>query len=115
MAKSRRTANQAGEPITYFNEHLSDRFDRLPANYVASIENGKLLFLAVSWYSAKPTIAINANAIYDYSAASEEEMDLQSGKSYKIVDRSESDWWKAEDNGRCALVPAMYFEVDGSQ
>jgi len=70
----------------------------LPANYVASIEN-----------------AINANAIYDYSAASEEEMDLQSGKSYKIVDRSESDWWKAEDNGRCALVPAMYFEVDGSQ
>ena len=58
---------------------------------------------------------MTASALYDYSAATPDELSLQAGQPYKIVDRSESDWWRAEDNGRCAMVPAMYLEVQGSQ
>lgn len=33
------------------------------------------------------------------------------GDELAIVDRSESDWWKAEQNGVVFMVPAAYLEV----
>ena len=61
----------------------------------------------------RPFAAIPAKALYDYTAGSPGELSLTEGASLTIVDNSNSDWFKAIDNGRIGLVPAAYVEIGG--
>lgn len=79
----------------------------LPAAYVLSIENG-------AWVVELPFLTHTARsmkALYDYSPMSAEELALTSDQVYKVVDDSEADWWKIEQDGRIGLVPAAYLDA----
>lgn len=55
--------------------------------------------------------SVKAKALYAYTGNSADELPFMDGDELAIVDRSESDWWKAEQNGVVFMVPAAYLEV----
>ena len=56
---------------------------------------------------------VKAKALYAYTGTSADELPFAEGDVLSIVDRTESDWWKAEQGGVVFLVPAAYLEVQG--
>lgn len=52
-----------------------------------------------------------AAAIYSYTAGNADEMSFEEGDELTIVDKSDGDWWKAEQGGVISIVPAAYLEV----
>ncbi|KAI0312324.1 hypothetical protein OF83DRAFT_1146615 [Amylostereum chailletii] len=54
---------------------------------------------------------VKAKALYAYTGASADELPFAEGDVLSIVDRSESDWWKAEQGGVVFIVPAAYLEL----
>ncbi|KAF9806131.1 hypothetical protein IEO21_08793 [Rhodonia placenta] len=64
-----------------------------PKTYVAQIEQ------------------VKARALYSYTGSSTDELPFSEGDELSIVDRSEADWWKAEQGGVIFIVPAGYLEV----
>ncbi|KAI0933423.1 hypothetical protein AcV5_005570 [Taiwanofungus camphoratus] len=54
---------------------------------------------------------IKAKALYSYTGNSAEELPFSEGDEVNIVDRSDSNWWKAEQDGVVFIVPAGYLEV----
>ena len=55
-----------------------------------------------------------AKALYSYDATNSDELSFSEGDELSIVDRGDSDWWKAERGGVVFIVPAAYLEtVDG--
>lgn len=58
-------------------------------------------------------VAVKARALYSYEGNSPDELPFSEGDELTIVDRSETDWWKAEREGVVFIVPAGYLEIEG--
>ncbi|CCM04566.1 uncharacterized protein FIBRA_06747 [Fibroporia radiculosa] len=54
---------------------------------------------------------VRAKALYSYTGNSPDELPFSEGDELYIVDRSDVDWWKAEQDGVVFIVPAGYLEV----
>ncbi|KAI6109107.1 hypothetical protein EV401DRAFT_1997908 [Pisolithus croceorrhizus] len=54
---------------------------------------------------------VQATALYSYEGSSPDELSFTEGDVLTIVDRLESDWWRAERDGVVYAVPAAYVEV----
>ena len=61
--------------------------------------------------SAHRLIPAIAHALYDYNGNNADELPFTDGDELTIVDRSDPDWWKAEQSGVVFIVPAAYLEV----
>ncbi|KAH9053752.1 hypothetical protein EDB87DRAFT_1650194 [Lactarius vividus] len=55
--------------------------------------------------------AVKAKGLYDYPGGSPDELPFSEGDEISIVDRSDSDWFKAEKDGVIFIVPAAYLEM----
>ncbi|KAI6004726.1 hypothetical protein EDD15DRAFT_1017322 [Pisolithus albus] len=58
---------------------------------------------------------VQATALYSYEGSSPDELSFTEGDVLTIVDRLESDWWRAERDGVVYAVPAAYVEVSEAQ
>ncbi|KAI6139453.1 hypothetical protein BKA82DRAFT_4225445, partial [Pisolithus tinctorius] len=54
---------------------------------------------------------VQATALYSYEGSGPNELSFNEGDVLTIVDRVESDWWRAERDGVVYAVPAAYVEV----
>ena len=63
-------------------------------------------FLTVAHVSA-----VKAKALYSYEGTNADELPFAEGDELNIVDRSDADWWKAEQSGVVFIVPAAYLEA----
>uniref|UniRef100_A0A8C5GU58 Intersectin-2-like n=1 Tax=Gouania willdenowi TaxID=441366 RepID=A0A8C5GU58_GOUWI len=50
-------------------------------------------------------------AIYDYSAANQDEISFSKGQLINVLDKSNPDWWKGEINGATGLFPFNYVKL----
>ncbi|XP_056135301.1 intersectin-2b [Lampris incognitus] len=50
-------------------------------------------------------------AMYDYTAANEDEMSFSKGQLINVLDRNDPDWWKGEINGVTGLFPTNYVKM----
>ncbi|KZT55457.1 hypothetical protein CALCODRAFT_351963 [Calocera cornea HHB12733] len=52
-------------------------------------------------------------ALYDYQAQTEDEVDLEAGKTYELAEGGDDDpgWWEIKGGGKRGLVPANYVEL----
>lgn len=57
--------------------------------------------------------AVSAKGLYDYPGGSADELPFSEGDIISVVDRSDSDWYKAEKDGIIFIVPAAYLEIEG--
>jgi SH3 domain len=51
--------------------------------------------------------------MYNYPGESADELPFSEGDIISVVDRSDSDWYKAEKDGVIFIVPAAYLEIEG--
>uniref|UniRef100_A0A8C5GVI1 Intersectin-2-like n=1 Tax=Gouania willdenowi TaxID=441366 RepID=A0A8C5GVI1_GOUWI len=61
--------------------------------------------------SGKSTPASQVIAIYDYSAANQDEISFSKGQLINVLDKSNPDWWKGEINGATGLFPFNYVKL----
>ncbi|KAI6037263.1 hypothetical protein PISMIDRAFT_682226 [Pisolithus microcarpus 441] len=54
---------------------------------------------------------VQATALYSYEGSSPDELSFPEGDALTIVDRLESDWWRAERDGVVYAVPAAFVEA----
>jgi len=54
---------------------------------------------------------VKAQALYSYAAMNPDELPFAEGDELAVVDRSEPEWWKVEQDGMIFLVPAGFLEV----
>ncbi|KAF8626353.1 hypothetical protein AX15_005009 [Amanita polypyramis BW_CC] len=54
---------------------------------------------------------VTAKALYEYSSSSPDELSISAGDIISIIDRSDEEWWKAEQDGMIYIVPAAYVEI----
>lgn len=50
-------------------------------------------------------------ALYDYTAASSDEMSFTKGQVISVLDNNGPDWWKGELNGVTGLFPTNYVKM----
>ncbi|KAK2854204.1 hypothetical protein Q5P01_006865 [Channa striata] len=50
-------------------------------------------------------------AIYDYTAANQDEMSFSKGQLINVLDKNNPDWWKGEINGTTGLFPTNYVKM----
>ncbi|GAA6082972.1 intersectin-2b [Tachysurus ichikawai] len=50
-------------------------------------------------------------AIYDYTAANQDELSFSKSQIINVLDKSDTDWWKAEINGVTGLIPTNYVKL----
>uniref|UniRef100_A0A673IC34 Intersectin-2-like n=1 Tax=Sinocyclocheilus rhinocerous TaxID=307959 RepID=A0A673IC34_9TELE len=53
-------------------------------------------------------------AIYDYTAANEDELSFSKSQVINVLDKSDPDWWKGELNGVTGLIPTNYVKMTTS-
>lgn len=82
-----------------------------PKTYVAIVDTSKILTSSCRCSFAYLIVSVKAKALYSYTGDNPDELPFVDGDILTIVDRSEQDWWKAEQNGVVFLVPAAYLEV----
>ena len=56
----------------------------------------------------KYRICVSVRALYDYTAASEDELTFRVGDMIRLVDSSDPDWWEGELDGKRGAIPANY-------
>jgi actin cytoskeleton-regulatory complex protein PAN1 len=49
--------------------------------------------------------------LYDYQGGSADVLPFSEGDMISVVDRSDSDWYRAEKGGVVFVVPAAYLEI----
>ncbi len=67
---------------------------------------------SLSMYSLK--LVGQVIAIYDYTAANEDELSFSKSQVINVLDKSNPDWWKGELNGVTGLIPANYVKMTTS-
>lgn len=50
-------------------------------------------------------------AMYDYTAANQDELSFSKGQLINILDKTNPDWWKGEVNGVTGLLPTNYVKM----
>lgn len=64
---------------------------------------------STNFLSSFPTV--KAKALYSYAGGNADELPFVEGDELTIVDQSEADWWKVEQEGVIFIVPAAYVEL----
>ncbi|CDO71918.1 hypothetical protein BN946_scf184940.g65 [Trametes cinnabarina] len=77
--------------------------------YGTLVRDGKTGFFPKTY--VEQVTAVIAHALYDYNGNNADELPFSEGDQLTIVDRSDADWWKAEQGGVVFIVPAAYLEV----
>lgn len=54
---------------------------------------------------------VTATALYPYTGSNPDELAFAEGDTLTVIDRSDRDWWKVEQDGLVFIVPAGYVEV----
>ena len=54
---------------------------------------------------------VTAQALYDYNGSNADELPFSEGDQLSIIDKSDADWWKAEQGGMVFIVPAAYLAL----
>ncbi|EJU05869.1 hypothetical protein DACRYDRAFT_113893 [Dacryopinax primogenitus] len=75
---------------------------------------GALGFFPRSYVEEMSNI-VAAKALYAYEGSTPEELNFAEGDHITVVDRSDGNWWKAEQGGVIFNVPAAYLEVQGAK
>lgn len=55
--------------------------------------------------------AVKATALYPYTGSNPDELPFAEGDTLTVIDRSDADWWKVEQDGLVFIVPAGYVEL----
>ncbi|AWP19900.1 putative intersectin-2 [Scophthalmus maximus] len=71
----------------------------------------KLLGPTSNKLSPSPLPVCQVIAMYDYAAASRDELSFSKGQLINILDKTNPDWWKAEANGVTGLLPTNYVKM----
>uniref|UniRef100_A0A3Q3M8N3 Intersectin 2a n=1 Tax=Mastacembelus armatus TaxID=205130 RepID=A0A3Q3M8N3_9TELE len=71
----------------------------------------KLLGPSSSKSSPSPLPVCQVIAMYDYTAASRDELSFSKGQLINILDKTNPDWWKAEASGVTGLLPSNYVKM----
>ncbi|XP_067097402.1 intersectin-2a isoform X2 [Osmerus mordax] len=50
-------------------------------------------------------------AMYDYTAANQDEMSFSKGQLISVLDKNNPDWWRGEVNGVTGLLPTNYIKM----
>ncbi|XP_061601328.1 intersectin-2b [Cololabis saira] len=58
-----------------------------------------------------PQAVCQVIAVYDYSAANQDEMSFSKGQLINVLDKSNPDWWKGEISGVTGLFPTNYVQM----
>ncbi|KAF9650631.1 hypothetical protein BDM02DRAFT_1351141 [Thelephora ganbajun] len=54
---------------------------------------------------------VKATALYPYTGSNPDELPITEGDTLTVIDRSDADWWKVEQDGFVFIVPAGYVEL----
>uniref|UniRef100_UPI0037E91A76 intersectin-2-like isoform X1 n=1 Tax=Semicossyphus pulcher TaxID=241346 RepID=UPI0037E91A76 len=71
----------------------------------------KLLGPSSSKSSPSPLPVCQVIAMYDYTAANQDELSFSKGQLISILDKTNPDWWKAEASGVTGLLPTNYVKM----
>ncbi|XP_035766352.1 intersectin-2a [Neolamprologus brichardi] len=71
----------------------------------------KLLGPSSSKSSPSPLPVCQVIAMYDYTAANQDELSFSKGQLINILDKTNPDWWKGEANGVTGLLPTNYVKM----
>ena len=89
---------------------LNGKSGYFPSTYVAELGRGKPIIAKFTIHRLIVSLA-KAKAIYTYEGGGGDELPFSEGDVLDIVDHSEGDWWKTEQNGLIFIVPAAYLEL----
>ncbi len=84
-----------------------------PKTYVEQVTPGKWTAETshgMKWSLREP-FSVGAQALYDYAGSNADELPFAEGDQLTIVERSDADWWKAEQGGIVFIVPAAYLAL----
>uniref|UniRef100_H2MQC3 Intersectin 2a n=1 Tax=Oryzias latipes TaxID=8090 RepID=H2MQC3_ORYLA len=71
----------------------------------------KLLGPSSTKSSPSPLPVCQVIAMYDYTAANQDELSFSKGQLINILDKTNPDWWKGEVNGVTGLLPTNYIKM----
>uniref|UniRef100_I3IVP3 Intersectin 2a n=1 Tax=Oreochromis niloticus TaxID=8128 RepID=I3IVP3_ORENI len=71
----------------------------------------KLLGPSSSKSSPSPLPVCQVIAMYDYTAANQDELSFSKGQLINILDKTNPDWWKGEANRVTGLLPTNYVKM----
>uniref|UniRef100_A0A672HJY5 Intersectin 2a n=1 Tax=Salarias fasciatus TaxID=181472 RepID=A0A672HJY5_SALFA len=73
--------------------------------------NVKLLGPSCSKSSPSPLPVCQVIAMYNYTAANQDELSFSKGQLITILDKTNPDWWKGEAGGVTGLLPTNYVKM----
>jgi actin cytoskeleton-regulatory complex protein PAN1 len=80
-----------------------------PKTYVQAFETGESsLYIRPFHFDVS---LVKAKGLYDYQGGNADDLPFSEGDMISVVDRSDSDWYKAEKDGVIFSVPAAYLEI----
>ncbi|XP_056872621.1 intersectin-2a isoform X3 [Takifugu flavidus] len=71
----------------------------------------KLLSPSCTKSPPSPLPVCQVIAMYDYTAANQDELSFSKGQLINILDKTNPDWWKGEVNGVTGLLPTNYVKM----
>ncbi|KAL3052638.1 hypothetical protein OYC64_005217 [Pagothenia borchgrevinki] len=71
----------------------------------------KLLGPSSSKSSPSPLPVCQVIAMYDYTAANQDELSFSKGQLISVLDKTNPDWWKGDVNGVTGLLPTNYVQM----
>ncbi|XP_034018749.1 intersectin-2a isoform X2 [Thalassophryne amazonica] len=71
----------------------------------------KLLGPSSTKSSPSPLPVCQVIAMYDYTAANQDELSFSKGQLINVLDKTNPDWWKGEANGVTGLLPTNYIKM----
>ena len=67
--------------------------------------------LILDLYGLLTFAAVKATALYPYAGSNPDELPFAEGDALTVIDRSDADWWRVEQDGLVFIIPAGYVEL----